>query len=302
MPVDLTVIALRWLQFASAVVALGLPVFLARGLIEPCPQVFRSVTVIAGFALAVAALGGLVSQTAMMAGDWSAGLDPAALGYVVQATSLGMAHLVRAGLALLGVAALFIGRGRRRGDVVAILAFAGAVASFAWSGHGSASEGLIGLVHLAADIAHSLAAAVWLGALAGFCLLLIRPVAREAALLARSLAGFASIGTIAVAVLVVTGLINAVFLIGADGLARIPGSAWGLLLLAKLALFLLMLGLAAHNRVVLAPALSRAVEAQAETGDAIRRLRASIGLEMLTGVLLLGLVAAMGVQMPPASM
>ena len=302
MPIDLIVVSLRWLQFAAAVLALGLPLFAALGLSEPGPQPTRRATIIAGLVLAVAALSGLLAQTAMMAGAWAAGLEPAALGYVVQSTSLGMAHLVRAGLTLAGVAALVIGRGRRLGEAVAIIALSGAVASFAWSGHGAASEGPLGLLHLAADIAHALAACVWIGALVGFCLLLIRPVAREAAGTARSLARFASIGTVAVAVLVITGLINAAFLIGAEGLGRTTGSTWGLLLIAKLALFGVMVGLAAHNRFTLTPALSRAVEAQADAGPSARRLRISIGLELLAGFALLGLVAAMGVQMPPASM
>ena len=302
MPIDLTVVGLRWLQFAAAVLALGLPLFQALGLSEPSPQSARRAAIIAGLFLSVAALGGLLAQTAMMAGGWAAGLDPAALGYVVQSTSLGMAHLVRAGLALVGVVALVMGRGRRLGETVGILALSGAVASFAWSGHGAASEGPLGLLHLAADIAHALAACVWIGALAGFCLLLIRPAAREAAGTARSLAGFASMGTVTVAVLVITGLINAAFLIGAEGLGLVPGSTWGLLLIAKLALFAVMVGLAAHNRFNLTPALSRAVETQADTADVARRLRTSIGMEMLAGFALLGLVAAMGVQMPPASM
>jgi len=301
-PIDLTVVGLRWLQFAAAVVALGLPLFQIYGPGEPGLQSARRVTVIAGLLLAVAALGGLLAQTAMMAGGWDAGLDPPALGYVVQSTSLGTAHVVRAGLALLGVSALLMGRGRRSGQAVAAIAFAGAVASLAWSGHGAASEGPIGLVHLAADIVHALAAAVWLGALTGFCLMLIRPAMRDVAAAARSLAGFANIGTVAVAVLVITGLINASFLVDADGLDRVPGSIWGLLLIAKLALFLVMVGLAAHNRLTLTPALSHAIEAEAETGVAVRRLRTSIGLETLSGMALLGVVAAMGVQMPPASM
>jgi putative copper resistance protein D len=301
-PIDLTVVGLRWLQFAAAVLALGLPLFQALGLSEPGPQSARRVTGIAGVILAIAALGGLLAQTAMMAGGWAAGLDPAALGYVVQSTSLGMAHLVRAGLALVGVAALVMGRGRRLGETVGILVLSGAVASFAWSGHGAASAGSLGLLHLAADIAHALAACVWIGALVGFCLLLIRPVAREAARRGKSLAGFASIGSITVAVLVITGLINAAFLIGADGLGRLSSSTWGLLLIAKLALFAVMVGLAAHNRFTLTPTLSHAVETQADTADVVRRLRTSIGLEMLVGFALLGLVAAMGVQMPPASM
>ena len=302
MPIDLTVVGLRWLQFTAAVLALGLQLFQAFGLNEPGPQPARRAAIIAGLFLAVATLGGLLAQTAMMAGGWAAGLDPAALGYVVQSTSLGMAHLVRAALALVGVAALVMGRGRRLGEAVGILALSGAVASFAWSGHGAASEGSLGLLHLAADIAHALAACVWIGALSGFCLLLIRPVAREAAGRARSLAGFASIGTVTVAVLVITGLINAAFLIGAEGFGLLPGSAWGFLLIAKLALFAMMVGLAAHNRFTLTPALSRAVETQADTAAVARRLRTSIGLEMLVGFALLGLVAAMGMQMPPASM
>ena len=302
MPIDLTVVGLRWLQFAAAVVALGLPLFQAYGMSAPGQQSARRATVIAGLVLAVSALGGLVAQTAMMAGGWTAGFDHAALGYVLGSTTLGMAHVIRAGLALLGVAALLMGHGRRSADAVAILAFAGAVSSFAWSGHGAASEGAVGVVHLAADITHSLAACVWLGALAGFCLLLIRPLAQEGAVTARSLAGFASVGTIAVAVLVITGLVNAAFLIGVDGLGRVSGSAWGILLIAKLVLFALMLALAAHNRFTLTPALSRAVEVQAAPRDAVRRLQLSIGLEMLAGLALLGVVAAMGVQMPPASM
>ncbi|WP_309630218.1 copper homeostasis membrane protein CopD [Brevundimonas sp.] len=302
MPIDLTVVGLRWLQFVSAVVALGLPLFQAFGLSEPGPQYPGRAPVIAGLALAVTAVGGLLAQTAMMAGGWAAVLDPAALGYVVQSTGLGIAHVVRAGLAMLGVAALFFAWRRKSGGIVAILAFAGAVASFAWSGHGAASEGAIGLWHLAADIAHALAACVWLGALAGFCLQLFRPATQAADLAVRSLARFASIGTVAVAVLVITGLINAAFLIGAEGLGHVPGSTWGLLLIAKLALFAVMFALAAHNRLTLTPALSHAVEARADTANVVRRLRTSIGLEMLAGLALLGLVAAMGVQMPPASM
>ncbi|MBB5746312.1 MULTISPECIES: copper homeostasis membrane protein CopD [Brevundimonas] len=301
MPIDLTVVGLRWLQFAAAVLALGLPLFHGFGLSEPGPPSVRRAAVIAGLVLAVTAMGGLLAQTAMMAGGWTAGVDPAALGYVVQSTSLGIAHVVRAGLAMLGVATLVAWR-RKSGELIAILAFAGAVASFAWSGHGAASEGSLGLLHLAADIAHALAACVWIGALAGFCLLLIRPSTREVGATARSLAGFASIGTVTVAVLVITGLINAAFLIGAEGLVHISSSTWGLLLIAKLVLFAVMVGLAAHNRFNLTPALSRAVEAQTDADDAVRRLRTSIGLEMLAGFALLGLVAAMGVQMPPASM
>lgn len=300
--IDTAVIGLRGVQYLAAVLALGLPLF----------QVYQSrglwsgpgtrLAIAAGLVLAAAALGGLVAQTAMMAGSWTAGLDPTALGYVVQSTGLGMAHVIRAGLAIIGVIALLCGRAGRPAYILAIAAFAGAMASFAWSGHGAATDGAAGLAHLAADIVHLLAAAVWLSALAGFCLLLAKPCSGDIKATSRALSGFAGIGTGAVAALVITGVINAVFLVGPDGLNRITSSTWGVLLIGKLVLFALMLGLAAHNRFTLAPALSRAVDNGAGTQGLVRRMRISVGMEMLAGVALLGLVAAMGVQMPPASM
>ena len=300
--IDAAVIGLRWVQYLAAVAALGLPLFQVYALRDRPSGPGTGFSVAAGLVLAAAALGGVVAQTAMMAGGWTAGLDPAALGYVVQSTSLGMAHVIRAGLAVLGVIALLIIPGNRLGPTLAILMFAGAVASFAWSGHGASTEGAAGLVHLAADIGHLIAASIWLGALVGFCLLLVRPRSGDIETTSGALRGFAGLGTGAVAMLVVTGAVNAAFLVGADGLRLVTGSAWGVLLIVKLALFALMLGLAAHNRFTLAPALSRAVKGGAGTHGLIRRLRISVGLEMLAGIVLLGVVAAMGVQMPPASM
>jgi|TARA_R100000149_G_scaffold61794_2_gene31358 putative copper resistance protein D len=301
-PIDLTVVVLRWLQFAAAVVALGLPLFriYASG---PVPsRSVRRVAITAGLLLAVGAAAGLVAQTAMMAGGWAAAADPASIGYVIQSTSLGMAHIARAILALTGVAISMFGQDRKVAQLMAVAAFAGATASFAWSGHGAASEGAGGLIHLIADIIHALAAAVWLGALAGFCMRLCRPFGGEIETTTRALAGFATVGSAAVSVLVLTGLINAGFLIGIDGVVRVASSTWGLLLLGKLALFILMVGLAAHNRFTLTPALARAITHDTPTDGPVRRLQLSIGLEMAAGLVLLGLVAAMGVQMPPASM
>lgn len=300
--IEAAVIGLRWVQYLAAVAALGLPLFQVYPLRAPRWGIGTRLAVAAGLLLATAALFGVVAQTAMMAGGWASALDPAALGYVVQSTSLGMAHVIRAALAVIGVIALLVSQGNRPGFPLAKLAFAGAVASFAWSGHGAATEGTAGLIHLVADIAHLLAAAVWLGALAGFFLLLFRSRSGDIETTSRALGGFAALGTGAVAVLAVTGAVNAGFLIGADGLGLITGSIWGVLLIVKLALFSLMLGLAAHNRFTLAPALSRAVDGGVGTQNPVRRLRASVGLEMLAGVALLCVVAAMGVQMPPAAM
>jgi putative copper resistance protein D len=258
--------------------------------------------VLAGLLLAVAATAGLLAQTAMMAGGWGAALDVAAIGYVIQSTSLGIAHVARAGLALLGVILLLAGRGQRVMTVMAAVAFAGATASFAWSGHGASSEGAAGLVHLVADIIHALAAALWLGALAGFCLMLARRDRSDVEASARSLAGFGTVGTLAVLALTLSGLVNTAFLVGMEGSDRLASTMWGQLLFAKLLLFTVMVWLASHNRYTLTPALERAIEAGDDTGEAVQSLRVSVGVEMAAGIALLGLVAAMGVQTPPASM
>lgn len=302
MPIDLTVVLVRWLQFTAAVMALGLPLFrmYTPGLVPA--RSARWAAIAAGLLLAAGAAGGLVVQTAMMAGGWAAAVEPASIGYVVQSTGLGMAHMARAALALLGVAILILGQERKAAALMTVLAFAGATASFAWSGHGAAREGAVGLIHLIADIIHALAAAVWLGALAGFCMRLCRPSGGELETTTRALTGFATVGSAAVLVLVLTGMINAGFLIGIDGVVRVASSTWGLLLLGKLALFILMAGLAARNRFTLTPALAGAIKHDYATEEPVRKLRLSIGLEMAAGLVLLGLVAAMGVQMPPASM
>jgi putative copper resistance protein D len=300
--IDLIVIALRWLQLAAAVVAMGLPLF---GLYAPASSgraQRRRMAVLAGMLLAVGSVVGLLAQTAMMAGGWGAALDTTAVGYVIQSTALGAAHVARAGLATAGVALLMAGRGRRSVETAAVVAFAGATASFAWSGHGAASEGAAGWVHLIADIFHALAAAVWLGALAGFCLMLARHDRGDVEVSARSLAGFGTVGTAAVLALTLSGMVNTAFLVGMEGSDRLASSAWGQLLFAKLLLFTIMVWLASHNRYTLTPALERAIEAGADTGEAVRGLRISVGVEMAAGIALLGLVAAMGVQMPPASM
>lgn len=141
MPIDLTVVVLRWLQFAAAVVALGLPLFEIYAPGQVPSGSARRVAITAGLLLAVGAVGGLVAQTAMMAGGWAAAFDPASIGYVIQSTALGMAHIARAALALLGVAILMFRQDRKVAGLMAVMAFAGATASFAWSGHGAASEG-----------------------------------------------------------------------------------------------------------------------------------------------------------------
>lgn len=302
--IEAGVVVLRWVQFLSATAALGLPLFAlyAPPALRDASGVVSRMVLVSIVVLALSAGAGLLLQTAMMAGVATAALDPTAVAYVAQSTELGRAHIARAGLALAAALVLIAGRGGVAARWIAVALLSGAVASFAWSGHGASTEGGAGVLHLAADIVHAWAAALWLGALIAFGLLLRRSSGADPRALAEALGGFAATGTGAVVILTVTGIINAVFLIGPSNLAALGTSAYGLLLSAKVAIFLAMLAMAARNRFVLTPALNRAVSAGHDAGAALSRLRSSILLELGAGVGLLGLVAALGVQMPPVAM
>ncbi len=255
-----------------------------------------AVTVLAGSLL------GLVAQTAVLAGSLSEGLRPSSLGAVITTTSLGPSALVRATAAAL---ALTLVRSRPAGlGLFAGCAALGAVvtASFAWMGHGAASEGLAGLLHTAADILHALAAAVWIGALVVFLGLLrsARADATADRILHDALHGFSGIGSALVAVLVATGLVNSWFLVGPDHIRDLLNSTYGILLVLKIAAFTVMLALAASNRVRLTPDLRRALDG-GSTEVAIAALRRSVAIEAAAGGLVLALVAVLGTLAPPSA-
>jgi putative copper resistance protein D len=174
-----------------------------------------------------------------------------------------------------------------------------ALATLAWGGHGTATEGPMGNVHLAADIAHILAAAAWFGALVAFFWLLFRPGLDlgDAAALRAALARFSKTGSCLVAAIILTGLVNFWVLVGIDNLGALFTTLYGQLLLAKLALFAAMIGLAATNRFRLTPALGRAlIEERPER--AIAALRISLTLETGFMLAILALVAWLGTLEP----
>lgn len=267
----------------------------------PLPGVLAS----AGLIGIVLSIVGLAVLSASMAGAPLPQVDAESVVIVLTGMSLGKAWLVRVGgLALVVGAAALV----RRRPVPALWAasFGGAIAigGLAWSGHGAMDEGAVGWLHLVADIAHLLAAGVRVGALVCLLLLVARPFARAdpAHLWAthRALDGFSLVGTSVVAVIVVTGLVNAWLLVGPGNATALPSTIYGQLLLAKLALFTAMVGFAAINRCRLTPALAARIDAQEHRG-AIAALRISVALETASVVLVLALVAWLGTLQPPAS-
>jgi copper resistance protein D len=108
------------------------------------------------------------------------------------------------------------------------------------------------------------------------------------------------VGTLVVAILVITGLINSWLLVGPANFTALGTTLYGLLLLAKLVLFAAMLGLASLNRFRLTPAFERSIAMNDHDG-ALMTLRVSLAVETTYVIGILALVAWLGTLAPPAS-
>ena len=291
---DAAVIAARLAQFAGVSLLFGGALFrlYAAGAATPPKGAFAGALLVA----LVGALAALALQAAAMAGV-SVSVDPPLWGEVLTGTTFGRGLAVRLlALAAAAAALVFLADSRR---LWVVLALAGGIAcaSFAWTGHAAGGEGATGLLHRGADAVHMLAAALWLGALLPLAILVLRPPT-QAQTAHAALARFSGLGGWVVAALVLTGVVNSAFLVGTAHALRLAETPYGRLLLVKLALFALMLVLAAANRFVLTPRL--AVAAGIEAGPALARVRASLVCETLLGLFVLAAVSALGVQVPAA--
>jgi len=226
-------------------------------------------------------------------------LSQGLLGVVLTGTRFGEDWLLRlAGAALLGLllAVQYEGSGWAGAarSWAALAVAAPMLASLAWAGHGAATAGSAGDLHLAGDLLHLVAAGTWLGTLLPFALLLAEARHagdRRAALVMRAASRRYSILAIAsVTALLIGGLGNTWFLAGSA--PALIGTEYGRLLLGKIALFLAMLVVAAVNLLRLTPRLSGASRsAAAHTAARLRRnafVEAALGLGVLAIVGLLG--------------
>ena len=227
-------------------------------------------------------------------------VDRTAIDGLLSGSAIGTAWRVRV------VALLVAGLAATSAQWLPVVAASSAVAlaSLAWTGHGSVGERMPGWGHLGADILHLIASSAWVGALLGLIFLLSRPIAQvdrdHLNQTHRALHNFGAVGTIIVATIVVTGLVNSWFMVGIGNLASLATTLYGKLLLVKLALFAGMVALAALNRFRLAPAFERSIAAADHRG-ALVALRRSLAVETACVTVILALVAWLGTLVPPAS-
>ncbi|KRA81249.1 copper homeostasis membrane protein CopD [Altererythrobacter sp. Root672] len=249
---------------------------------------------------------GMFALVASMTGSSLLAIDGAVLREVVSETAIGTAWIVRMAAMTAAVAsAVALGWKPRAARLFLLVSVSVAIATLVWTGHAGATEGWTGTAHRVSDIVHMLAAATWIGGLAAFAWLLFPSMATpsEARLVTshRALEQFARVGTIAVGLILATGIVNSLVLLGLADLGQLMGSPYGQLLLAKLGLFAAMLILAAANRWRLTPALGEAIRTR-DVAAAVRDLRKSLALEGAASVGILGLVAWLGTLEPPGPM
>jgi putative copper resistance protein D len=305
------VVAARLAQFTGAIALFGSSLFFVYGLPANGPGAAsgwrwpRPALLGAALALLLAAGVALCAQTAIMSGAAVDALRPDAVASVITDSQFGLGTAGRFGLGVLSGLVLVLARPSRALWLATSALGAIAIASFAWTGHGAAGDGVWSGIHLASDVLHLLAAGVWLGALAVLSILVLLPAAphRQEGFrpLHGALKGFSGIGSATVAVLLATGLVNSWVLVGPAHAVEMVRSPYGLLLLAKIALFAAMLGLAAANRLWLTPRLGAAIDGRASTRDATANLRLSVLLETSIGAVVLVLVSVLGTLAPPSS-
>ena len=310
--IDTLTIGIRFALYVNLMLLFGLPLFGIYAL-RGAERLHGNVLPLRALVIWLSAAGSALSvlsifaMTASMAGVALLEVDRDSVTMMISETPMGRAWAVRmaALFATLVIATLIGGRKSPTWLVLVSLGSAAALASLAWTGHGAASDGAAGTRHLIADIVHLLASGAWIGALAALGALLFRPARKMSddhiALTHRALEGFSLTGTLIVALIVLSGLINSWVLVGPAHLLSMRSTVYGQLLIAKLALFGVMLGLAAANRFRLTPAFDLAI-AHGGTFAAISLLRRSMILEASAALMILGLVAWLGTLEPPMSM
>jgi putative copper resistance protein D len=242
------------------------------------------------FTLAGATLGGVgwfVFTTGAMAGDLAQAFMPAVLRTMMVATDFGPLFAARLVLAVLIAALLW--RWPRLPFLWLVPLLAGLLlASLAATGHGRVGGGT---VHIASDGVHLLAAGLWLGGLwpLGWAITSAFQSSRTSddLAIARTLQRFSGVATLNVAILIASGLVNGLYLVGSVG--ALFSSRYGWLLVAKVALFLIMILLASLNRFWITPRL-----ADSPSPGLLGRLRWHVLAEQLLGLTVLALVAVLG--------
>lgn len=295
----------RWIYFGSVFALFGAPLFWfyeshddgpADGRVLPATLAATlSLLRIAAPLAVVSGIAWLLEILANMAGV----IDADSLHLFFFATQFGPVALLRLALFVATIVAGILPLWHRRWFLVLVVIGAALLVSQAWLGH--AAEGgasAYGIMMIVVYAIHLLAAAAWVGGLP-VLVFALREIGRgpqeEAA--PRTLAilsRYSLMAVVAVALIVASGIANTAFRV-AGSFGKLFWTEYGIVLGAKLAAVALMLALAYFNRFIAMPRLRTA----AKGGTQIAKMRASIGLELMLGIVVLGIAAVLGITPPP---
>ncbi|WP_445619736.1 copper homeostasis membrane protein CopD [Kushneria sp. Sum13] len=239
---------------------------------------------LSGFATLIA----LPILTASIGSDWEAAFSLHMLTLVVTKTLVGHAWGWQLGSMLVLTAVLVVGALRHPTGVG--IASALMLATLTVSGHTAMHEGMTGTLHRLNDWGHLLAGGFWLGALVPVVMLLgqLRQSSMRSGAI-HALIRFSSVGHLAVALVVLTGMANTWLVVG--GWPLDAGVLYQRALWLKMALVGLLMVMALFNRYRLVPRLSR------EAG-ALDRLRRISLVEMAILAMVVALVGWFGTLSP----
>ena len=242
-----------------------------------------------GFGLSIAAGATIVLEAAIVTGVGVGGATKGGVLSAVLSTRFGHMRLAQViGAEVIAIAAVWAAtaRGKALKWTIGVLAVALAVTP-GLSGH----AGQNGTPAVIADAGHVLSASMWVGGLAAVTLGLLLAGDRRVALGRVVFPRFSTAALISVGVLLLSGTIGAFQNVDSPG--QLTSTAYGRLLLAKIAIALVLIGLGAVSRTAV-----RRLRAN-DDGDAPRRLRNSVMIEL--GLMLTVLaVTSVFVAKPPA--
>jgi putative copper resistance protein D len=290
--VEALIVVSRAIHFASVALLFGMPLFrlvVARGPFDVPGG--RRVEVWAAILALLSGLGWFAGVAAAMAGGWSDAFAPDMLATVVLDTRFGRLWLARLACLVAIFAVHALGQRSRRSDIALAIPAAAFAASLVGVGHGLAGGrggDAMAPIHAVADMVHLLCAAIWIGGL--FCLGRLLG-AGEPDAVRHALPRFSRIGYWAVALLVISGCVNALVLVATPD--RLVTTDYGRMLLIKIGLAVAMVAVALVNRLVFTPKIA----ATAQPAD-IRGLWRSVLVEQGVGLLVLAVVARLGTIHP----
>ncbi len=230
----------------------------------------------------------LATQTGLMSGDWHNVAD-IGIWQAVLTTRFGQVWRWEIAFALLSVLALLL-RGHAQQRLLLLSGLLQLVA-LAGVGHAAMHAGWLGWLQQSNHALHLIAAAFWSGGL--LPLLLLMREARQIAFRTdaiRCMMRFSRYGHLAVALALLTGILNSLLIAGEPRQWQV--TLWSELLLVKVLLVVMMIGIALINRYLLVPRFRQAASLAPQLFIRLTQL------ELLLAIGVIGLVSVFATLAP----